>query len=188
MAWFWRIRIGGFLLNFFGVYGLSPSHVTVVGFLCGSAMVLALVLTVIWAFFPCSILLRISPLFSSWDFPCSDAVRRLARWLALVGAVLLCIVWPLSYLTYAGPWFWLAWCLVMDISCRLPILACWPLSICLGLAVCFLWPVDCLLTSLGGYVMISRVFCLGCSLPVLSASLLCCRRTLLLLFPLVMYP
>ena len=44
----------------------------------------------------------------------------------------------------------------------------------------------CLLTIIGVNVVISGAFCLGCVLSILSESRLCCRRTLLLLIPLVL--
>ena len=74
----------------------------------------------------------------------------------------------------------------MAVSCRLPILALYPLSICLVLAVYCLRFMAFLLTSLDGYSVISRTFCLGCVFPVLLASRLYCRQAMLLLLPLVL--
>ena len=74
----------------------------------------------------------------------------------------------------------------MAVLFRLPLLACHPLSICLGLAVCCLRPMALSLNSLGGDGVIYGAFRLWCVLPVLLASLLCCRRNLLLLLPLVL--
>ena len=42
------------------------------------------------------------------------------------------------------------------------------------------------MTSIGGDGLIYGSFCIGCVLPVISASRLCCRQTLLLLPPLVL--
>ena len=185
-TWCWSVCIVGVSLTWLGVDGVSLYPVTVVGVPFGSAVVSACVLPVVWPFHSCSLLFRVNPFLSVWGLLCSAVVWRLAHLLTLVVTVLLCLVWLSSDLTSIGQWFWLAWCLVMAILCQLPVLAHQPFSICLGLAMCFLWLMYFSLTILCGCGMIDGAFRLGCVLPVISASRFCFCRTLLLFIPLVL--
>ena len=135
LAWFGRV---------------ATAYVTVVGLPCGSAVVSAHVILFVWAFCSCSLLLSVIPFLSDWGFTCSSVIQRLDRLFGLVGMVLLRLLLPFLALIFVGPWFWLMWWLLMAVSYRTPILACKPLSICLGLSVCWLKIMAWLMNSLGG--------------------------------------
>ena len=56
----------------------------------------------------------------------------------------------------------------MAVLLRLPLLAHQPLSICLGLAACFLQTMACSLASISGDGLISVAFHLGCVITGIS--------------------
>ena len=175
----------GVLLTFLGVDGFFPSRVTIRVLPCGSAVVSAHLLPVFCPFCSLFFLLYVIPFLSDWIFPEVMSFGGFF-WIALVWTVMLRLLCPSSSLTYFGLWYLIAWCLVMTVLCRIPLLSRKPLFIWLGMAVCCLRLVAWSLTSLYGVGVISGVICLGCVLSVILASWLCCLRTMFLLFPLLL--
>ena len=66
------------LLTFLGVDVVSPSRVTAVGITCGSVVVSARALPVVWMFRSLSLLLCVSLFLLAWGLTCGTVFQRLA--------------------------------------------------------------------------------------------------------------
>ena len=82
------------------VDGVASSFMTVVSLTCGSDVISARALPTVWPLRSYFLLLRATPFLSDWGLTCGAFVRRLYIWLALVGTMLIRLVWPSLALTF----------------------------------------------------------------------------------------